>query len=376
MKQNPAVLALTQEDFLNLKKSSEPYTRAAIAKKIVVHLEGHPPESQAYQLAAEIAHFLQQDKSMQVRESLAIGVQFTRAAPKEMILKLANDEYDEVAVPILRNSPLLEEEDIAEILRSTTRQARFKALAERAMVSVALSALMVEKQDEPSCVALLDNTTSQINDLTYRRIAELHETSRRILHHMMQRLPMSEQVIERMQRAQVQDTVTTESTMQMESRALSSFSAMSPQELLNVASAIVMLGENPDPDRSVALARKLHKTSMITIPTLLLSLSLGQVGFFYLLLCEVTRIPYKEFHEIESGGLVAVLVKARISPSLHALMEWVWGGMQRRLEQGIHPSSRQMARLMAIHLQEGARQGINFSSTIGIPVANVLERIA
>lgn len=375
MTQSPTVLALTQEDFLNLKKSSEPYTRAAIARKIVVHLEGHPPESQAYRLAAEIARFLQQDKSMQVRESLAIGVQFTRAAPKEMILKLANDEYDEVAVPILQNSPLLEDSDITEMLRGSTRQARIKALAERAKVSVALSALLVEKRDEPSCVALLGNAAAQINDPTYHRIAELHEQSRRVLHHMMQRLPMPEQAIDRMRRAQGQDTDDPGAILRVQ--PLSSFSAMSPQELLNAASAIALLGENPDPDRSVALARKLHKTSMINIPTLLLSLSLGQTGFFYLLLCEATRIPYKEFRELESGGnLAPVLARARISPSLHALMEWVWTGVQKRLEQGIHPSSKQMARLMAIHLQEGARQGINFSSTIGVPVANALERIA
>ncbi len=366
-----STIPLTQEDFLRLKQNPQPYTRAAIAKKIVLHMESSAPDSSAYQLASDIAFHLQQDKNSQVRQTLAEGIRNSKAVPKDLVLRLANDSVDEIAIPVLRESPILEDFDITKIINETDKQIRLIAVAERKFLSVTISSLLVEKKHESVCAALLNNDTARIEEPTYLRMVALHEKSSVVLQHMMKRVPQPVSAIEKMKKAQMLDAPL------QEKQGISSFATLPPQELFSLASAIVMLGANPSEEQCSMLAHRFHKAGRINMMTLLLSVCLGQITLFYLLLSEVTRIPSKEFeiNPADTRQLNALLMKAGISSTLFGLMDWVWSGANDRLGQGVLPSSRQMAKLMSIHVREGGRRSINFASTIGIPVANALDKL-
>lgn len=369
-----SVSTLTNNDFLKLKQDPQPYTRAAIAKKIGVQLEAVPLDSSAYQLVVDIALFLQQDKHEQVRRTLAESVRHSEAAPKTLILKLANDSDDEVAVPVLRDSPLLEDEDITTLIQETEKQIRLIAVAERRFLSTAISASLIEKSYEGVCLALLSNETAKIDSQTYSRIAALYSRSSAVLQHMLKRIPLSDQAVIQMKKAQG-----TTGQNNQPVKANSAFSTLSSQELSNLLLTLMLLGETPDSTQYEELAHKLAQNRKINATSLIACLCLGQTELFYRCLSEVTGLPYeglKEISQVEHPEkLNPVFIKAGVSSSLFPLMHWVWQGTMRKLEQGIKPAGKQFAKLMSIHLREGARRGVNFAATLGTPIANALDKL-
>lgn len=365
---------ISQEDFLRLKQNPQPYARAAIAGKISGCFDMGSSESAEFQVAAEIAMFLQKDKNKMVRSTLAKGLQQSTTAPKNLILLLANDDQDEVAVPLLRHSPLLEDVDLTQIIRETESQIRLVAIAERRFLSIKMSALIIEKAYEKVAVATLANETSKVNDPTYMRIAEMHHQSNMVMQQMMKRLPMPEQAIYLMK--QLARASAQENTLQP--KKASSFAAMTMHDLRKVAGMMLKLGQHPVEEQCMALAKEFQAQGRINASVLSMALSLGQLGIFFACLSVAGSIPYDEVeksHSTQVDKLNSLMVKSGISPSLMMFMQWVWKGANSKLEQGLMPSSRQMVRLMSIVLHEGARRGVNFANTIGLPIANMLDEL-
>lgn len=365
---------ISHEDFLRLKQNPQPYARAAIARKMASCFDTASPDSATYQVAAEIALYLQKDKNDKVRITLAEGVQQSATAPKTLILLLANDSQDEVAVPILRHSPLLEEEDLTRLVKETQSQVRLVAMAERKFLSVGISALLTEKAYEKVVVTLLDNETSSITDITYLRMAELHKQSNMVLQQMMKRFPLPAEAIERMKA----ETENKDQENRPPLKGMQSFAVLPPQELRNIALTVMMLGEYPGAEQCMMLARQFQAQGRINAPVLLIILTQGQIGLLFACLSVATGIPYEEIEQNyanQPDKLNILLVKAGISPSLLILMQWIWKGVIVKLEQGLQPSSKQMIKLMSILLREGARRGVNFANTIGLPIANMLDNL-
>ena len=138
-------LALTTKDFKQLRETRDPSARAAVARKISVHIENASYSSDEYRLACEIATMLQQDKHVQVRLALSEGLQHSHNAPKEVVIMLAHDEEEAVAVPILKHSDLLSEGDLLEIVEATQQILRLIAIAERKPLSDSLVEALIEK---------------------------------------------------------------------------------------------------------------------------------------------------------------------------------------------------------------------------------------
>lgn len=80
--------------------------------------------------------------------------------PHDIVLSLARDEA-QVARPILRTSPLLDDEDLVEIAREGTRAHRL-AVAERDDLSARVAQALCEPRDPPVIRALLANESAAL----------------------------------------------------------------------------------------------------------------------------------------------------------------------------------------------------------------------
>jgi uncharacterized protein (DUF2336 family) len=315
-----------------------------------------------------------------VRLSLAQNLRHSRTAPRPLILKLANDKADSVATPILQSSPLLEEEDLSEIIQKSSNPVRLIAIAERRMLSVTLSALLTAKQYESVCLALLANPTSTIDSSTYLTMAKNHIASPLILQQMLKRSPLPQEAIRQMQQAT--ESSGQENTAPSEPAAKSKIASFGipphQQEMRDLLQRINALGQEYQPEACHALAADLHHQHRLTLHNLLLILGCGQLELFYACIAEATETP---LHLVgmedtdQRDRLNNLLMKAGISASLMPLLLWALQGAVQKREQGIAPSSRQMYKLMSIRLYEGARRGVNFASTMGTPVATLLESL-
>lgn len=371
MAQDKLTGAITSEDFMRLQSNPQHYSRMAIAEKISNHIENAESDTAEYALACDIAFYLQKEERDPVRIALAKGIAASHKAPKPLILLLARDREDEVAIPILKESPLLEDADLKELIHETQQPVRLVAVAERSFVSVTISALLIEKGEEQVTLTLLGNKGAEITDNSYIHIAQRHKHSSGVAAKLMARLPKPMQDIEK---------ILAQADEEQENKpvgAIPSFTPISDELLKNDILAIKRLGKSPALKDCLILAKEMQRGGNLTAATLLVGLCLGQDSFFKACMALHTGLSVEKTDamcEGDDGQFRALLTKARISTSLQPLMSWTLTSMRRQKSRGYKPNSAEFIIAMAKHMREAEIQGINFAKTIGMSIIGVIER--
>lgn len=121
--------------------------------------------------AAEAAlTLLLDDPSSKVRQALSEALSMSMHSPLQIIAALASDQPD-VAATVLARSPLLTDADLIDRVASGSAAVQ-KLIADRAVVSMSLSAAIAEVGEAEACVVLLQNYGADIASLSFRRMAE------------------------------------------------------------------------------------------------------------------------------------------------------------------------------------------------------------
>jgi uncharacterized protein (DUF2336 family) len=132
-----------------------------------------------------VLDLLARDTEKKVRQALAEASGASASLPHGIALRLARDEI-EVARPILTQSPVLTDEDLAEIAR--TRQAQYAlAVASRQHLSEGLCDVLAETNAVEVVTALAGNAGAQLSIATLRRIAQDYWDNRTIQDLLVQR---------------------------------------------------------------------------------------------------------------------------------------------------------------------------------------------
>ena len=364
--------SISADDLRLLKESAEPASRAAIARKLAAHLQEAETTSTEYRLAYDIALFLQRDRDMQVRVSLANALKHAQGAPLPLLRMLAEDDYDEVAVPVLRYSPALTNSVLLSLINGTEQTMRLIAIAERPVVSLLLSEALLEKQQEMVSLALLQNENAEINDALYDRVAAIHGSHKALLLAMSERLPQPKAAMARMAEnlrgsvGQKQDN---------QPFAIRSFTPIANDGLERDIGILLELGPNPSEAAVNALVQEQNRAGNLSANFMLLSLCLGYRSFFVACMQQHSHLAKGEVERLCAGSeedFRLLFNKSRLSSSLFGLLFWALTGMRDNLY--FHkPGTRRMAMAMAEHLV-AAEASVNFAGTIGRPVASALLR--
>lgn len=168
-----------QADLL-LAKDREIMVRRAVAQKIARLL----PELTANQaaqiekLTVECLETLARDQATEVRGILAEALKALPNAPHGVINALARDVELSVCSPVLQHSPILTDEDLADIIMKGPVAGAMTAIASRREVSASVADAIARSDDEAAVTALLANPSAQIREETLDRIldqAPVHE---------------------------------------------------------------------------------------------------------------------------------------------------------------------------------------------------------
>jgi uncharacterized protein (DUF2336 family) len=123
--------------------------------------------------AAEAAlTLLLDDPSAKVRAAMAEALSMSVHAPLQVIAALASDQ-PEVSGMVLARSPLLTEADLIDRVADGQWHAQ-NLIANRPLLSMALSAAIAEVGEAEACLILLRNDGAEIASLSFRRLAERH----------------------------------------------------------------------------------------------------------------------------------------------------------------------------------------------------------
>ncbi|WP_447908987.1 DUF2336 domain-containing protein [Brevundimonas bullata] len=151
----PDLIALAQET------SSE--KRRALLRELTDHFFGDPERSEAETaLYGSVLSDLTDAMEVAVRAELAERFADAVDAPIQLIRRLANDEAEDVAQPVLRASPMLTEADLIQVIRSRG-QGHMRAVSQRAQVSEAVSDAIVERGDDETLGVLLGNDGAHLS---------------------------------------------------------------------------------------------------------------------------------------------------------------------------------------------------------------------
>ena len=135
----------------------------------------HMLSDQERDLIFEILDKLIHEFEIPIRERLADRLSRNPAAPRALVVALANDEFS-VAQPVLLRSALLTDEELISIIQHRSRQHQI-AIARRRDISEAVSDELVGTQDTDVITALLENSSANISEAT---LAYLTEQARHI----------------------------------------------------------------------------------------------------------------------------------------------------------------------------------------------------
>jgi uncharacterized protein (DUF2336 family) len=121
--------------------------------------------------AAEAAlTLLLDDPSSKVRAAMAEALSTSRSAPAQIVAGLAADQ-PQVAAFVIGRSPLLTDADLIDRVGAGAAPTQL-LVAQRSVVSMAVSAAIAEVGCREACVALLNNAGADVASLSFRRIAE------------------------------------------------------------------------------------------------------------------------------------------------------------------------------------------------------------
>jgi uncharacterized protein (DUF2336 family) len=157
-----------------LAADADEEVRSELVRKIGRLLPNQAPDKtdKLRDLAMKTLQSLAEDQVPQVRAILAEELKLRADAPREVVLKLANDLAAIVAAPILEYSPLLSDADLVEIIAKGQLQDRLSAIARRQNVSADVSDAIVATLDVPGVATLLANPSAQIREETLDAIVD------------------------------------------------------------------------------------------------------------------------------------------------------------------------------------------------------------
>lgn len=173
--QNPSTPIQAAE---KLTSDEDEQVRAELARKIGRLVPGLEPGEQTAlrEKAIKILEALAADQLPKVRAYVADEIKTADSVPKALVDKLARDVEDIVCGPILQYSPLLNDDDLREIIAAGVSGGALKSIASRAVVSEEVSQDIAATLDVPAIATLLTNTNAQIREDTLDQIIDHAQT--------------------------------------------------------------------------------------------------------------------------------------------------------------------------------------------------------
>jgi uncharacterized protein (DUF2336 family) len=187
--------ALSLADVHALKDDPSPASRAALAAKFGRQYD-HLVEGDTRPLAEAVLELLVRDLEKNVRQALAEAVAASASLPHGVATRLARDELD-VARPLLERSPVLSDEDLAEIVRTHAMQYAL-AVAGREHLSEWLSDVLADTNEPEVVATLTGNPGAKLSVATLRRIADDYRGDRAIQDRLIRRPALPYELVDQL----------------------------------------------------------------------------------------------------------------------------------------------------------------------------------
>ena len=305
---------LTKEDVARLVADSSDETRAQTAGKVAAEFaEGELTEAEREQAEA-IFRLMAQDVSVRVRESLSKNLQAAAGLSHDIALKLAQD-VTSVALPILKSSEVLTDDDLIDIIQSQDAEKQ-TAIAQRPTVSTQVADSLIDTGNEKAVARLVANEGAELTERSFDRVMVEYGESEAVSDSLSRRNNMPVEVAERVVNA---------ISERLENFLLNEGN-LSPDKICNL---IMQTRERATVDlvasgRTVTdietLVAQLQKNGRLSSSLILRALCMGDLAFFEAAMARLAKIPIKNarllIHDEGSLGLQSLYLKTGLPEKL------------------------------------------------------------
>lgn len=305
---------LSEADVQRLLSDTSAETRIATSTKIASQYGSDSLSEEERRIAEDIFRALVKDAEIRVRQALTAHLKSSTLVPRDVALSLARD-VEAVALPMLKASEVLTDEDLISIVRSQNT-AKQSAIAQRRQVSSQVSDALVETGNEEAVARLVRNAGAEISEAAYDRVMHYYEGSDAITESLVRRsdLPpaISERVVSAISEAlhrylvskqDVSPDIASDLVLKVRERAIMS--------LLDYGSSDAELDN---------LIDQLHHRDELTPSLLLRALCVGDMNFFERAVSRRARLPLQNvrilIHDKGQLGLESLYLRAELPKSL------------------------------------------------------------
>lgn len=300
-------IGLNEQDIAQLFAQPSAETRASIAEKVARRFENVTITDRERELAQDILGLLVHDAATLVRESLAKSLARLSNAPHEVIVLLARD-VDEVALPILEESPVLSDDDLIDIVVKGS-DAKHMAIAGRPLVGEAVSNALIDTDNTRVVARLVANEGALIEEAALMNVADRFGDLDEVAEPLLRRPILPAAVVARlvsMVSDRLQEYLVDHHNLSDE---LSADLALESRERATIA----ML-ENVAREDFPALVVELAKDNRLSETLLLRAVCMGEVGFLEAAMAHRADLDltktWRLIHDKGPLGLRAIFRKA------------------------------------------------------------------
>lgn len=310
---------LSQSDVARLMADPSSTVRAQTTSKIAAQYDRkHPRMTDAERkIAEEIFRKLAQDAETRVREALAANLKTTADLPHDIALSLAKD-VDSVALPVLKFSEVLTDDDLIAIVHSENADAKQVAIAQRENVSGAVADALIDTGNETAVARLVANEGAELSEDALGRVLSDYDESEAVSDSLARRsqLPasISEQLVAAMSE-KLQDYLVSKHNLSTDA---ASNLILQTRERATVS----LLSRGSSDEELEELVFQLHVNGRLTASLIMRALCVGDLSFFEAAMARLANVPLKNarmlIHDEGDLGLRSIYQKAKMPPRLLA----------------------------------------------------------
>ena len=278
-------MAVSIEDLEKLKQQPSDDVKSQVARKIADSFNNEVMNRAEMSLSIEIFRILTQDSSADVRAVLSESLKDNINLPRDVALRLASDEQEHVAMPILEYSYVLTEEDLVNIVQESKEIGKIVAVAKRDSVSAKLSRAIIGKNTGDAIKTLIGNSGARIEDEDLQKLIDEIDPPKGedILEAMSSREGLSHQMVL---------GLIAKSPDDIKNRLIEDYSI--PAEVAHDLSQNVQAGYDRTNNKVYKLeeaVEMLYEQNKLDYSVLIRALCNGDLGFFEVSMAKLVGIP-------------------------------------------------------------------------------------
>ncbi len=314
MTEKPRPRSLTPADVARLLSDSSPRTRARTTAKIAAEFDAAALSEAERRIAEDIFRTLVKDTEILVREALAAHLKSTPELPHDVALALARD-VDSVALPVLKFSEVLTDDDLIEIVRGQ-EPAKQVAIAQRTGVSEAVSDALVDTGNEVAVAHLVGNEGAALSEGAFERVIDNYNESTSVTDSLARRPNLPPAISERVVSAlteRLQAYLVAEHDV---SPDIASTLILQARE----RATVTLIDYGSSEAELEGLIEQLDRKERLTPSLLLRVLCVGDLNFFERAMSKLTNLPLPNvrtlIHDKGMLGLEPLYMRAGLPKGL------------------------------------------------------------